>query len=453
MRSNSNGMTGRIQGMTDGADWGLISVVSAMLIFGVVMVFSSSFPFSVLGADHPYYFILRQFVWLALGVTAMVVVSRIPYTLWERWSVVMMGIMLVALVFLMFVGSERFGSTRTFFDGSVQPSEPAKIVIIIYIATWLASKGERIRNVWAGLVPFSVLLGFLTLLLVLQPSISTAALIVVTASIMFFIAGASLRQLLVIALIATATFWVIIQYSSYAGERLDKYLESIWDPMYSQEYQVSQSIQALARGGPVGVGVGQGSAQHVGFVPLAWTDNIYAVIGEELGLLGALLVVLLFALLAYRGLRIALKCRDNFGMLLATGITAMLIMQALLNVAVVVAAVPPTGVTLPFFSYGGSSLLAAMTAIGILLSVSRFSRSARSTRAAAGLSSGTSVGSSSGQSAGRTSNASYNLGWRNRRPRLSSTGSRGATGSGSRQSSASSNSRTRTNSQRTSRRT
>jgi cell division protein FtsW len=429
MKNNTQPSATNTQPWGSSVDWGLVSVVAAMLVFGLVMVFSASYPWSVLGDDHPYYFILRQLTWLAIGVTGMVVMARIPYTFLERWSVLMMGLALAALVILMFVGSERFGSTRTFFGGSVQPSEPFKIIIIIYIATWLASKGNRIRNVRAGLVPFSILLGFITLLMVLQPSISTAILIVVTASIMFFIAGATLRQLLVVAVGAAATFLVIIRYFTYAGSRLERYMESIWNPMLSQEHQVSQSVQALSRGGPVGVGVGQGLAQHVGFVPLSWTDNIYAVVGEELGLLGALLVILLFALLAYRGLRIALTCRDPFGMLLATGLTAMLVMQALLNVAVVVAVVPPTGVTLPFFSYGGSSLVTALAAVGILLSVSRNRKNSRA--ATSGASGGRSTGG-----AGQATNASYHFGWGNRRSRLSGSGSRSTARTGGRPTSA-----------------
>lgn len=413
--SNERGLSG-----AGPIDWGLLSLITAMLIFGLIMVFSASYPYSVAGKDHPFYFVNRQLLWMALGVVAMVVAARVPYTLMERWSIPMMAATLVALVVLMFVGSELFGSTRTFFNGSVQPSEPAKIVIIIYIAAWLTSKGERIRNVSVGLIPFSVLLGFLTLLIVLQPSISTAVIIVATASIMFFIAGAELKQLLVVAIGASATFWLIIQYSSYANERLGKYIESIWNPLFSREYQVQQGVEAMTRGGPLGVGIGQGQAQLPGFLPLSWTDNIFAVIGEELGLIGTLLVILLFALLTYRGIRIALRCKDNFGMLLATGITAWLALQALLNAAVVVSVAPPTGVTLPFFSYGGSSLLTAMTGAGILLSISRYGgvlRGGRSRPSTANM---------------ETGNHADSYFWRrNRRPRLPSPGRGGTTGQSS----------------------
>jgi cell division protein FtsW len=357
-------------------DWGLLSVVSAMLIFGIVMVFSASYPFSVLGADHPFYFVGYQLLWIALGIPAMLIAARIPYTVWERWSVWLLGITVISLLVLLVLGIERFGSTRTFLGGSIQPSQPAKIVIVIYIAAWLASKGDRIRDVRYGLLPFSVLLGLLSVLIVLQPSISTAALIVATASIMFFIAGAAWTQLLAVAAGATVTFWLILQYSSYASLRIKNYITHISDPLNSVEHQTQRSVEALTTGGLFGQGIGQGTAQQPGFVPLAWSDNIYAVVGQELGLIGTLLVILLFSLLAYQGLRIAMRCRDPFGSLLALGITTMLVLQALLNMAVVAAVLPPTGVPLPFFTYGGSSLLTAMVAAGLLFSVSRYGRTA-----------------------------------------------------------------------------
>lgn len=401
-------------------DWGLMAVVTAMLVYGLVMVFSASYPYSILGENqHPWYFVARQLLWISAGLIAMLVAARIPYMVWEKWSVPLMAVTLIALIVLLVIGNERFGSTRTFVAGSVQPSQPAKVIITIYVAAWLASKGDRIRSVSVGLVPFGVGMGFLTVLIVLQPSISTAVLIVATASVMFFIAGAAIGQLLVILLGGSATFWLIIRYSSYAGDRLQNYFSSIGNPLTSNEFQVQQTVQALTTGGPVGVGIGRGTAQMPGFVPLAWSDNIYAVIGEELGLIGTLLVIALFGILAYRGLTIAMRTRDPFGMLLAIGLTTMITIQAMLNVAVVVAVVPPTGVPLPFFSYGGSSLVTAMAAVGLLFSISRFGPSARPrvpTEGGAG---------AAGRSATRSvPNASDDLGRRDRGTRLSGAGGR-----------------------------
>lgn len=335
------------------------------------MVFSSSFAQAFEGYGDPYYFIVRQVIWTTLGIAGLVIASRIRYTLWEQWSILLMGAALLALLLVLPFGAERFGASRTFYGGSIQPSEPAKIIIIIYISAWLASKGARIRNVRVGLIPFSVLMGFITVLIVFQPDISSALLLVTTALILFFIAGADLKQLVLVGVGMTLTFWLVITNSTYAGNRIQKFMDSVWNPLESAEWQVVHSVSALNRGGPVGVGIGNSIGKFPGYLPLSWSDNIFAIIGEELGLLGTLLVIMLFALFAYRGLRTALRAPDNFGMLLATGITSLLILQALLNTAVVVAAVPPTGVTLPFISYGGSSLVTTLIAVGILLSISR----------------------------------------------------------------------------------
>ncbi|MBK8047387.1 MAG: cell division protein FtsW [Anaerolineales bacterium] len=353
-------------------DWALVSVVTILLGLGLVMVFSASYPRGLEGFSDPFYFIVRQLLWLVAGIVVLIVAARIPYGVWDRWSIPIMGIALLSLLAVIIFGSERFGATRTFNNGSIQPSEPAKLAIIVYVAAWLTSKGRRIRDARAGLLPFGVLMGIVAVLIVLQPEISTAILIVVTAATMLFIAGADIKQLLVVGLIGALTFWLVINYSSYAGDRVGRYLDSVGNPLSSEEWQVTQAVQALMRGGVAGRGLGNGLAQQTGYLPVSWSDNIYGVIGEEMGLLGSLFVILLYAILAYRGLRIALRAPDQFGMLLAVGITTILILQALLNMAVIVAAAPPTGVTLPFVSYGGSSLMASLASIGLLLSISRF---------------------------------------------------------------------------------
>jgi cell division protein FtsW len=419
----------RTSAITARYDWGLLSVVMMLLGLGLVMVFSASYARGLVGYGDAYYFATRQVLWGAVGVAVMLIAARVPYRWWERWSVPLMGLGLLALVTVLVFGADRFGSTRTYFSGSVQPAEPVAIITIIYISAWLASKGERIRDVRVGLLPFSVLMGAIAVLIVAQPKISTAILIVLTAAIMFFIAGAELKQLAVILLVGALTFGLVINYSGYAKGRLDRYMESLWNPMGSEEYQVQISVEALTRGGLVGQGVGAGTAQLPGYLPLSWSDNIYAVVGEELGLLGTLSVILLFALLAYRGLRIALRAPDNFGMLVAIGITSALILQALLNMAVVVAAAPPTGVTLPFISYGGSSLVTALGAIGILLSISYYSAPSGRPATARSAPPRTAVtgGGGAGGEAGTENYARFDFGWRNRRSRLSSPSRRRTT--------------------------
>lgn len=398
-------------------DWGLLTVVVTLLAFGAIMVFTASYAQGINGFDDPFHFFVLQLAWMAIGLVAMVIAMRIPYTFWERWSVLLMLAALLALVGVIMVGGETLGATRTFFGGSVQPSEPAKVIIIIYISSWLASKGARIRDVQVGLIPFSILMGIITVLIVAQPNISTSILIVATAFIMFFIAGAEPRQLLIVALGGTLTFWLVIEYSSYAGGRVERYLEAIWNPLQSSEWQTTRTIRALLNGGIFGQGLGSGDYKLPGGVPLPWSDNIFAVVGEELGLIGALFVIFLFSMLAYRGLRTALRAPDTFGMLLATGITSLLVLQAILNIAVVAAVAPATGVTLPFITYGGSSLVTVMGAIGILLSVSR-ADSRAVPQSHAGTNANTNV---------RTAYARFDFGWRNRRSRLSGASSSGPT--------------------------
>jgi len=422
----------RTSSTTNTYDWGLLSIVMLLFGLGIVMVFSASFAWGYADYDDPYFYLVRQLIWGVIGLVVMVMVANIPYTIWERWSVVLMAVALLALMAVIAVGTERFNATRTFLGGSVQPSEPAKIIIVMYVSAWLASKGTRIRDVRVGLLPFSVLMGAIAVLIVAQPNISTAILIVATASIMFFIAGAEMKQLLVVGAGGAATFWLVIRYSSYAHDRVAKYMASLWDPMQSDEYQVQRAVEALIRGGLFGQGIGASQAKIPGYLPVVWSDNIFAVIGEEMGLLGALLVIFLFAMLAYLGLRTALRAPDNFGMLLSTGITASLTLQALLNMAVIVAAAPPTGVTLPFISYGGSSLVTALAAIGILLNISRHA----GTKATGGSIVGSSGGATGGSLArstvkagtpvgtGKQTNARFDFGWRDRWPRLSGTGSR-----------------------------
>lgn len=388
-------------------DWGLITVVTALLLLGAVMVFSASYPWAMTFQTTPFFYILRHLQWIVVGIGALIVAAAIPYTLWERWSVPLLAVGLVALMAVVVLGDDRFGAKRTLFEGSVQPSEPVKIIVLIYISTWLASKGSRIRDINYGLIPFGILMGIVAGLIVAQPDISTTILIVTTASIIFFLAGAEKKQILFGGSIAIGTFWLIITRSSYAQERVDALLQSIRNPLGSSEHQIFQATEALVTGGPLGAGLGNSLEKFPGNLPLSWSDNIFAIIGEELGLIGTLLVILLFALFAYRGLRIAARTPDMFGSLLAVGITALVTLQALLHIAVAVAIAPPTGITLPFISMGGSSMVTMLGATGILLSISRYQgwQTAR------------------GPSRKTTNNATFDLRWGNRRTRLPSAGS------------------------------
>jgi cell division protein FtsW len=351
-------------------DYMLIVIIVTLLLIGLMIVYSATFDLAYRVYGQSTYFFVRQMVWSALGLAVMLVITRIEYHLWQRLSIPIMGGTLLLLAAVLFIGSERFGAQRSLWNGSIQPSEFCKLAVIIYIATWLASKGERIRQATYGLIPFAILIGLIAGLIVLQPDFSTAILVVTTTVAMFFIAGADLIQLLISFIFGSATFAFLITRSVHASTRVTDFLESLSDPYSSSNYHLQQALIALGSGGISGRGLGD-SRQKFGYLPLSHTDSIFAVLGEELGLIGCLLVMGLFAALAYRGFKIALEAPDNFGTVLAAGITCWLTFQALINIAVVTATLPFTGLPLPFISFGGSSLVASMAGVGLLLSISR----------------------------------------------------------------------------------
>ena len=374
-------------------DYLLAIVVAALMITGLVMVYSASYYLGYREYGTPTYFLVRQILWVVLGSGALLVMMRLEYHTWQRYSIPIMAASLLLLAVLLVIGSQRLGAQRWFLGGSVQPSELAKLAVIIYIANWLSSKGEQIRQVTYGLVPFAIIIGLVTGLILLQPDFSTAILIAATAFAMFFLAGAELRQLAASGVIGALVIGLLILQAPYRMERVWGFWDPLQDPT-DRSFQVRGAISALNDGGWFGLGLGRGEHKF-GPIFLWHSDTIFAVLGEELGLISCLVVIGLFAILAYRGFRTAQGAPDAFGMLLAAGITCWLVFQALINMAATTAAMPFTGITLPFISFGGSSLVTSLAGVGLLLSVSR------------GV-----------QKAGRQS-ASFDLEWRHRRARLS----------------------------------
>ncbi len=360
-----------------GVDYPLLLTVAALLVIGLVMVYSASFGVDMPKVGQPTtYFLVRQLEWAAIGAAALLLMTLVNYETWRHWAEPIMGGALLILAALLFMHGGENEAQRWFVGTSVQPSEIVKLAVIIYIAAWLASKGEKIRRLTYGMVPFAILLGLVTGLIVMQPNFSTAFLIVSTAVTMLFVAGADVLQLLIGGVVGGTSLAVLVRVSEYRWNRVMTFIKNpLLDPL-GRGYQTVRSIYALQTGGLSGVGLGA-SVQKIGYLYAPHTDAIFAVIGEELGLLGCLVIVALYGLLAYRGLRIALRCRDPFGSLLAVGVTSWLIFQAALHIAVVTATVPFTGITLPFISFGGSSLVACMAAVGLLLSVSRGSQGGR----------------------------------------------------------------------------
>ena len=361
-------------------DYWLLLAVAGLLVVGMLMVYSTTFDYGLRFQDDSAYYIERQFGAMVLGLLAMFVVMQFDYHALRRISVPFLGLTLVALLGILFFGERILGAQRGIYEGSYQPSEVAKLATILYIAHWLSTKGDRIKKLTYGLVPFSIITGVVCALIVRQPDLSTAGLIALVCFTLFFVAGADWRQFAIAGALGGTVFLFLIFTLPHAAARVDAYTAALRDPTQSS-WHVQQSLIALGRGGIWGVGLGE-STQKFGPLPQAHTDGVFAILGEELGLVGALVVIGLLALLVWRGLRAVRLARDQFGFLLALGITCWLSYQALINIAVITAVIPFTGIPLPFLSYGGSSMFVSLVGVGILLNISRDAALTRKTQLA-----------------------------------------------------------------------
>ncbi|HOV48342.1 MAG TPA: FtsW/RodA/SpoVE family cell cycle protein [Anaerolineae bacterium] len=357
-------MTARTKNKPLHMDSLLLVTTAALLSFGLLMLYSAT-----LYVDIAFWH--QQLKWVALGLLAMVAAMYFPYTLLQRLAVPIVFVTLALLVIVLLFGQTLLGAQRSFeiFGISVQPGVFARLATVIYIAAWLASKGEQLHQVRYGLFPFAIILGVLCGLVALQPDLSIALLLAATGLLMFFFAGGDPIQIFLSLLIGGGVFGLLAWQLTHARERLINYVVALKDPS-QLSYHAQRSIMALAEGGLTGVGIGRGMLK-TGYLPFPHTDSIFAVIGEETGLIGVALVLGLFALFAYRGYRIALETTDPFGALLAFGVTTMIVLGALLNILVMTGLVPFAGTALPFFSYGGSEMLVTLTGVGVLLGVSR----------------------------------------------------------------------------------
>jgi len=351
-------------------DLWLVAVVLGLLALGLAMVYSASGIRALDALDDPSFF-LFQSLWASGGILAMVFFARLDYHRLRPFALPLLALVFVLLVLVLVpgVGTRAGGAARWIRFGGplgVQPSELAKLALALYLAFWLGARGKAISAA-AITAPFAALVGATAALVVAEPDLGTAIVIGALALAMYFVAGARLREFGAIGLLAGTLVALAAVAQPYRLQRVLTFLDPWSDPR-DKGFQTIQALYALALGGPLGEGLGA-SREKTGFLPAPYTDSIFAVLGEELGLWGTLLVVLLFFTLAFRGIRIALRAPDREGALLATGITIWLAFQAWVNMAVVANLVPMTGITLPFISYGGSSLLVGLIGVGILLSV------------------------------------------------------------------------------------
>jgi cell division protein FtsW len=338
------------------------------------MVYSSSSVRSYLSTTDAAGQGLEQLVWAAIGLTGLVVAMRIDFRLLRYLAIPLYVITLLLLVAVLVpgIGSEINGSRRWIVIpgfGSLQPAEFAKLAIVLYLAHWLDRRGRAAGSFWNGLVPFTLLVAPGFLLIAMEPDLGTSGIYVIIAGSIFFMAGASLVYLSAITAAVIGVASMMIMSSQYQMQRVLTFLDPFRDPL-GAGYNTVQALFALALGGVTGLGLGE-SRQKFLYLPAPSTDFIFAIIGEEWGLVGTLTVVALFVIVAYQGYRIAITAPDTFSGLVACGITTWMLAQAFVNIMVVTALMPVTGIPLPFISAGGSALTINLAAIGILLSISR----------------------------------------------------------------------------------
>jgi cell division protein FtsW len=355
-------------------DYPLLTVIGVLVPIGLVMVYSASFVDAYTFRDSPVYYAWRQLGAAIVGVFAMLAVMRLDYRFWRRFSVQLLGLTLLLLLLTLVLPASitTVNGARSWIrlgPFSMQPAEIAKLSLIVYFADWLSRRGDKLTNVTYGLIPFGVMLGVVCGMVMLEKDLGTTVVLVVIGGLIYFAAGANLLHILGAGVVSMGAFWAMVNIASYRQERIAAWLDPFAHYL-GAGYQPVHALYALGSGGLFGVGLGQGRQKFL-WLPQAHTDTIYAVLGEEFGLFGTLFVMACFVVIAYRGIRIAGRAPDAFSALMAIGLTSWLVFQAIINMAVVTTLVPFTGLTLPFVSYGGTSLVMSMVAAGILLNISK----------------------------------------------------------------------------------
>ena len=355
-------------------DGTLIAVLIMLLLAGLLILFSATY-YTAQDRGDPLGEVKRQLIGIGLGAVAMLVTSRIPYRFWrDTWVVIgALGISAVLLILVIIpgVGVYLNGSRRwlSIAGMSFQPSEFAKIAVVLYMATTLTYRGKRIKSLIFGIVPVLLVPGVVFLLILQQPNLSTAGSILITSLVLIIIAGARWRHILLMLIGGIGVGGFYAWSAPYRRERLLSFTDP-FAKMNDEGYQLAQSLIAFGSGGTFGMGLGMGRQKYA-YLPYPESDFIFAIVGEDFGLVGCAAVIALFVAFLLCGMRIATRCRDKFGALLAAGITCSITVQAFLNMGVVIGILPTTGLPLPFFSAGGTSISITMAAVGILMNISR----------------------------------------------------------------------------------
>jgi len=347
--------------------------VFGLIFFGIVMISSSSVVISMERFGHNYFYVVRQVVSLIFGLIAMFIAYNIDYRFWQKNSFWMMAVTLILLilVFVPSIGKSAGGAHRWIGLGDqwFQPSEIIKLSFIIYLAAWLDGRKEKIKSFWQGFIPFVFLILLVGFLIMKQPDLGTMSVIFLSAATVFFAAGAGLTHLVIGAGSVLVTLGILIKSAPYRMQRLLVFLNPSADTQ-GAAYHINQALIAVGSGGWWGLGFGQSKQKYL-YLPQVQTDSIFAIIAEEMGFIRSSLLIAGFIFLAYLGYRIAKNAPDNFARLLAVGITTWILVQALINIGAMLNILPLTGVPLPFISYGGSSLIVLLGAVGIMLNISK----------------------------------------------------------------------------------
>lgn len=360
---------------TKSLDKTLLIILFILLGFGLIMIASGGVAYSQTRFGDDYFFLKRQIIYgIIPGLLVFYIFQKIDYHYWKKIAIPLffLSLIFLILVFIPGLGIKTYGASRWLQLGplSFQPSEMAKLAIILYLSLWLESKGRKsIRDFMEGFLPFVGILAAVGFLIIKQPDMGTLGVLAITAIFIFFASGAKLSHLFALAMAGFFSLAILIKISPYRFNRFMTFVNPQSDPQ-GIGYHINQALLAIGSGGIFGLGLGH-SRQKFNYLPEPVGDSIFAIIGEELGLIGGLFLIILFVAFAFRGLKIAKNAPDDFGKLAAIGITSWIIVQAFINISAISGIMPLTGVPLPFISYGGTSLVFLMAGVGILLNISK----------------------------------------------------------------------------------
>jgi len=364
-------------------DTSLIWALFALILFGLVILFNASSVFAYNFFGTPYFYFKNQLIPLGLGLALFYITSLIDYHFWKKWAFLFLvfSIFLLILVFIPGIAWEG-GPARSWIKilgQTFQPAELVKLTFLIYLATWLEAKRNELKSLTSGFIPFLFIVLLIGFLMMMQPDFGTFFIILVSAFIVYFVSGGRIKHIILLSILAgIGLFFMANQISEYQLNRF----RCVVDPQFSPQdqcYQINQSLIAVGSGGILGRGLGQ-SLQKYMYLPEVWSDSIFAITAEEIGFVFSTLLILLYLFIFYRGFLIARHAPDLYGTALATGIISWLAVQTFLNIGGMVNLIPMTGVPLPFISAGGSSLLAGLMAMGILVNISKQTKGAYNKR-------------------------------------------------------------------------